>query len=195
MRRSAPAPLEEPTPPPPIIPGVARALSPLLRRIAHQGLEGEPGLNTYLVGIDEIVIVDPGPGDAEHLDVICGCGGDRIRWIVMTQTSDDYAAGAVELKKKTGAILIAPEGFVGADEILDDGYKIDATEFVIRALSTGNDDDFVYVLEQERSILAGDLFIDGIPDGMPAKVKKFRPKTIAPGHGQFIEDAKVVFGL
>ncbi len=188
-------PVEEPTPPPPIIPGVARALSPLLRRIAHHGEEGEPGLNTYLVGIDEIVIVDPGPGDIEHLDVICGCGGDRIRWIVMTQTSDDYAAGAVALKKKTGAILIAPEGFSGADETLDDGYKIDATEFVIRALSTGNADDYVYVLEQERSILAGDLFSGGIPDGLPAKVKKFRLKTIAPGHGQFIEDAKVVLGL
>ncbi len=188
-------PVEEPTPPPPIIPGVARALSPLLRRIAHHGPDGEPGLNTYLVGIDEIVIVDPGPGDLEHLDVICGCGGDRIRWIVMTQTSDEYAAGAVALKEKTGAELIAPPGFDGADDILGDDYKIDATEFVIRALRTGSGDDFVYVLEQERSILAGDLFDHGVPEGLPQRVKQFRVKTIAPGHGQFIEDAKRVLGL
>ncbi len=183
-------PIEEPTPPPPIIPGVARALSPLLRRIAHSGPDGEPGLNTYLVGIDEIVIVDPGPGDVDHLDVICGCGGDRIRWIVMTQTTEDYAAGAVALKEKTGAELWAAPGFPGADKEIGDGDKIDATEFVIRAVATGTSDDFIYVLEQERSILAGDLFNEGVPSEIPARVKKDRIKTIAPGHGQFIEDAK-----
>lgn len=188
-------PVEEPTPPPPIIPGVARALSPLLRRIAHQGPGGEPGLNTYLVGIDEIVIVDPGPGDDDHIDVICGCGGDRIRWIVMTQATDEYAAGAVSLKEKTGAELIAPAGFPGADDVLGDGYKIDATEFVIRAVSTGNGTDHVFVLEQERAILAGDLLVESIPAGLVEKVKPYRPRTIAPGHGQFIEDAKPVLGL
>ncbi|NNE97113.1 MAG: hypothetical protein HKN24_13895 [Acidimicrobiales bacterium] len=187
--------MEEPTPPPPIIPGVARALSPLLRRIAHPGENGEPGLNTYLVGIDEIVIVDPGPGDSEHLDVICGCGGDRIRWIVMTQTSDYYAAGALELKKKTGAELWAAPGFTGADKEIGDGDKIDATEFVIRVVALSEGDSYVYVLEQERSILAGDLFENGVPDDIPARVKKDRIKTIAPGHGQFIEDARPIVAL
>ncbi len=188
-------PVEEPTPPPPIIPGVARALSPLLRRIAHQGPDGEPGLNTYLVGIDEIVIVDPGPGDSDHLDVICGCGGDRIRWIVMTQTTEYYAAGALELKNKTGAELWAAPGFPGADKEIGDGDKIDATEFVIRVVELGSENNFVYVLEQERSILAGDLFEAGVPSDIPARVKKDRIKTIAPGHGQYIEDARAMVAI
>ena len=55
--------IEEPIPLPPITPGVARALSPLVRRIANkcEGDSEDPGLNTYLIGIDEIVIIDPGP--------------------------------------------------------------------------------------------------------------------------------------
>ena len=52
-----------------------------------------PGTNTYLVGIDEIVVIDPGPDDPAHLDAIAGCGGDRIRWIVCTHTHIDHFPG------------------------------------------------------------------------------------------------------
>lgn len=189
--------IEEPTPPPPITPGVARALSPLVRRIANSGDDGEPGLNTYLVGIDEIVIIDPGPGAVEHLDVVCGCGGDRIRWIVMTDTSDAYAAGAKKLKELTGAELVAPAGFPGADDVLGDGYKIDATEFRIAAMAMGEPDEgkYCFVLEQERTLIPGDHLEAGIPKDLPARVKSYRLKSIAPGHGQYIEDAKAYLGM
>jgi glyoxylase-like metal-dependent hydrolase (beta-lactamase superfamily II) len=188
---------EEPTPPPPITPGVARALSPLVRRIANKGDDGEePGLNTYLIGIDEIVIVDPGPGDPEHLDVVCGCGGDRIRWIIMTDTRPEYAAGALKLKELTGAELVAPAGFEGADDTLGDGYKIDATEFRVLAMAMDADaGQYMFVLEQERSLISGDLLDAGIPTDLPARVKSFRLKSIAPGHGQYIEDAKAFLGM
>ncbi len=189
--------IEEPTPPPPITPGVARALSPLVRRIANQGEGDEPGLNTYLIGIDEIVIVDPGPGAADHLDVVCGCGGDRIRWIVMTDTSDENAGGALKLKELTGAELLAPAGFEGADDVLGDGYKIDATEFRIIALAMGEPDQgqFAFVLEQERCLIPGDLLDESIPEDLPARVKSYRLKSVAPGHGQYIEDAKAHLGM
>ena len=182
--------IEEPTPPPPITPGVARALSPLVRRIANVGADGEPGLNTYLIGIDEIVIVDPGPGAADHLDVVCGCGGDRIRWIVMTDTSDDYAAGALKLKELTGAELLAPAGFAGADEVIGDGYKIDATEFRIHTMAVPGEDNFVFVIEQERTMLSGRHLDDSIPEDLPGRLRTFRLKAIAPGEGQYIDDAK-----
>lgn len=182
---------------PPITPGVARALSPLVRRIASSGLNGEPGLNTYLVGIDEIVIIDPGPLDAGHLDVLCGCGGDRIRWIVLTDTDEQYSAGAMALKQRTGAELLAPPGFDGADDVLGDGYKIDATEFRITAvaINDGSDGRYSFVLEQERTLIAGDHCCDGVPASLPEKVKSFRIKAIAPGHGQYIENAKAVLSL
>jgi hypothetical protein len=71
----------------PIVPGVARALSPLLRRIALD-VDGIAGPNTYLIGIDEIVVVAPGPHDAGHRDAVAGCCGDRQRWIVCTGAAD-----------------------------------------------------------------------------------------------------------
>ena len=146
------------------------------------------------MGIDEIVIVDPGPEDESHLDVLCGCGGDRIRWIVLTDADEKYSAGARELKARTGAELIAPSGFDGADEVLGDGYKIDATEFRITAvaISDGSDGRYSFVLEQERTLISGDHCDDGVPEQLPAKVKSYRIKSIAPGTGQYIENAKTI---
>ena len=66
-----------------------------------------PGTNTYLVGIDEVVVVDPGPDDDGHLDAIVGCGGDRIRWIVCTHTHPDHHPGTARLKALTGAEVLA----------------------------------------------------------------------------------------
>jgi len=186
---------EEPVPLPPITPGVARALSPLVRRIAVED-DGEPGLNTYLVGIDEIVIVDPGPLNEFHLDVLCGCGGDRIRWIVLTDTDESYSAGAQTLKERTGAELVAPPGFSGADQVLGDGYKIDATEFRMTAVAIedGSDGKFSFVLEQERTLICGDhVSEDAVPSALPEKVKSYRIRSLAPGHGQYMEDAGHLF--
>ena len=95
--------------PKPIVYGVASALSPMVRRIvaANPGMMTGPGTNTYLVGIDEIAVIDPGPDDAAHLDAIAGCGGDRIRWILLTHTHEDHSPGAAGLKKRTGAEILA----------------------------------------------------------------------------------------
>ena len=183
----------------PILHEVPSAISPLIRRVVanNPGKMTGPGTNTYLVGIDEIVIVDPGPVDADHLDVLCGCGGDRIRWIVVSDTNEYYAGGARKLKELTGAELVAPAGFDGADQVLGDGYKIDATEFRIVCLAVGEPDDakHVFVLEQERSMLVGDHLNEEVPDGLPGQVKSFRLRALAPAHGQYIEDAKAALGL
>ena len=43
-----------------------------------------PGTNTYLVGIDEVAVVDPGPDVAEHIEAILGASmADRVRWVVL----------------------------------------------------------------------------------------------------------------
>ncbi len=187
--------VEEPTPPPPIVPGVARALSPLLRRIARAESDGSVGQNTYLVGIDEIVVVDPGPVDADHLGIVCGCGGDRIRWIIMTDADPDNVAGAAELKDRTGAELIGPAGLDGIDDVMGDGYKIDATEFRITAVAVpgGTTDQFCFVIEQERTILVGNHLDNGVPAELPSRIQSYRLKAIAPGRGQYDEAAKARF--
>jgi len=192
----------------PIVPGVASALSPLVRRIVanNPGPMTGPGTNTYLVGIDEIVVVDPGPDDPEHLDAIAGCGGDRIRWIACTHTHIDHWPGVAGLKERTGAEVLAFDARDGLeiDRPLSDGDPIEATEFVLRAVHTPGhaSNHLCYLLEQERMLFSGDHIMDGStvvirpPDGdMRAyleqleRLKAWRPRlrSIAPGHGHLIE--------
>ena len=202
--------------PRPIVYGVASALSPMVRRIvAHNpGMMTGPGTNTYLVGIDEIAVIDPGPGDAAHLDAIAGCGGDRIRWILLTHTHEDHSPGAVGLKKRTGAEILAfgpgeGRGKVRLDGTLADGAVIEATEFHLTALHTPGhaSNHLCYLLNEERTLFTGDHIMQGStvvigpPDGDMAaylasleRLKTIRPrlKAIAPAHGHVIEDPMAV---
>lgn len=203
-----PVPDDELPQPKPIVHGVASALSPLVRRIVanNPGRMTGPGTNTYLVGIDEIVVVDPGPDDADHLEAIAGCGGDRIRWIVCTHTHIDHFPGVAGLKERTGAEVLAFEARDGLDidRSLHDGDRIEATEFVLRAVHTPGhaSNHLCFVLEQERMLFSGDHIMEGStvvirpPDGdMTAylqqleRLKALRPRlrSIAPGHGHLIE--------
>ena len=202
-------PDEPPPPPEPLVPGVARALSPLVRRIIapNPGMMTGPGTNTYLVGIDEIAVIDPGPDDPKHLDAIAGCGGDRIRWIVCTHTHLDHSPGAAGLKARTGAESLAYDARDGLeiDTKIRDGGRIEATEFRLRAIHTPGhaSNHLCYLLEEEHVLFSGDHIMQGStvvispPDGNMtqyleslAKVRAIRLKAIAPGHGRLIEDPK-----
>lgn len=207
-RLRAPEPdVEEPPPPEKLTPYVAKALSPLVRRIVapNPGVYTGPGTNTYLVGIDEVVVIDPAVPDREHLDAILGCGGDRIRWIAVTHTHPDHATGVAELKKLTDAEVLgfgAKDGFK-PDRKIGDGYTIDSTEFRLRAIHTPGhaSNHLCYLVEEERMLLSGDHINQSAtvvirpPDGDMAvylasleKLKKVRLRSIAPGHGTLIDN-------
>src|SRR3954465_6084259 len=158
-RRRAPEGLDpdaEPPAPEVLVPGVARALTPLVRRIVapNPGMMTGPGTNTYLVGIDEIAVIDPGPDDDAHLDATAGCGGDRIRWILCTHTHADHSPGAAGLKERTGAEVLAfdadEDGVV--DTVIGDGHQIEATEFRLTAIHTPGhaSNHLCFRLEEER---------------------------------------------
>jgi glyoxylase-like metal-dependent hydrolase (beta-lactamase superfamily II) len=193
-------------PPEVLEPGVARALSPMVRRIIapNAGVMTGPGTNTYLIGIDEVVVIDPGPADDAHLEAILGCGGDRIRWVALTHHHMDHAPGAVELCRRTGAELLAFDRREGVrpDRKMADGDRIEATEFRLKALHTPGhcSDHLCYLLEEERMLFTGDHIMEGStvvihpPDGDMAdyltsleRVRKLRLKSIAPGHGRLID--------
>jgi len=207
MTDGADPPVPEEVAPKPIVAEVASALSPLVRRItaANPGMMTGPGTNTYLVGIDEIVVIDPGPDDPTHLDAIAGCGGDRIRWIVATHTHPDHSPGVAGLKERTGAEVRAfteRNGLV-IDEPMADGDSIEATEFRLKAIHTPGhaSNHLCFLLQEERMLFSGDHIMDGStvvispPDGdmaayldSLAKVRSLRLRSIAPGHGHLITD-------
>lgn len=193
-----------------IIPGVPRALSPLVRRICapNPGVFTGPGTNTYLVGIDEIAVIDPGPEDESHLEAVTGCGGDRIRWILCTHTHPDHAPGTKALAAATGAEVLAFDARDGLsiDRELKDGDKVTATEFRLKAIHTPGhaSNHLCFHLEEERMLFTGDHIMQGStvvikpPDGHMAtyleslaKIRKIpRLRTLAPGHGLVIEEPR-----
>ncbi|MEA3019644.1 MAG: hypothetical protein QOI47_1168 [Actinomycetota bacterium] len=193
-----------------LVPGVARAISPMVRRIVapNPGVFTGPGTNTYLVGIDEVVVIDPGPDlgeDTSHLDAVVGCGSERIRWIVCTHTHPDHSPGVAALKARTGAEVLAfsSDDNLTVDTAIGDGFQLEGTEFRLTALHTPGhaSNHLCYMLEGEQLLFSGDHIMNGStvvigpPDGDMAvyleqlqRLKTIRMKAIAPGHGAVIDD-------
>jgi len=152
-------------------PGVACALSPLVRRIVapNPGPFTGPGTNTYLVGIDEVAVVDPGVDDRAHLEAIVGAAmAERVRWVLLTHFHPDHFPGAMSLVERTGAEVLAfakpPRGLdVKVDRILRDGDTVEGTEFGLEALHTPGHapEHLCFRLEEERAVLTGDTVLGG----------------------------------
>ncbi len=62
------------------------------------------GTNSYLVGEDDLLIIDPGPAEKAHLDALeRAIGGRRVQAILLTHTHTDHSRLAPELARRTGA--------------------------------------------------------------------------------------------
>jgi glyoxylase-like metal-dependent hydrolase (beta-lactamase superfamily II) len=115
-----------------VAPGVVRVTA------ANPGVMTGPGTNSYLVGDDEIAVVDPGPDDSAHVEALVREGGGRIRWIVVTHTHPDHAPAAAALAERTGAERLgfaSRDGFV-ADRLLADGDVIEGGGWTLTAVHT-----------------------------------------------------------
>lgn len=197
---------------PALTPGKIVRLSPLVRRVlcANPNLFTGPGTNTYLIGRDEVAVIDPGPDDhEEHLDAIARAGRGRIKWILVTHTHPDHSPGAKGLKERTGAKVLGfdeRDGFV-PDRAIGDGYKLSdkAKTFRLRALYTPGhaSNHLCYVLDGQRVLFSGDHIMSGStvviapPDGDMATylaslalVAGLDVTRVFPGHGDVIADAK-----
>ncbi len=183
-------------------------LSPLVWRITadNPSVMTGPGTNTYLIGREQVALIDPGLAERHHLDAMLAACGDRLRWILATHTHPDHSPGARELAALTGAQLIGntiddgdiqdntfvPDRTLAHDELIDCG------EFKLRALLTPGHvaNHICYLLEEEGMLFSGDHMMQGstvviIPphgdmkdylDSL-AMLKQHTINAIAPGHG------------
>src|SRR6266702_1697715 len=159
---------------PDMTPGLASALSPLVRRIVapNPGLMTGPDTNTYLVGIDEVAVIDPGPDDAGHVEAIIGASmSERVRWVLLTHTHPDHWPAAASIAKRTGAEIAGFGRFPKADEVtvklarvLDAGDVVEGTEFGLEVLHTPGHapNHLCFLLEEERVLFTGDTVLDGM---------------------------------
>ena len=204
-----PAPDGEVPAKPELVPDVPMALSKLVRRVlcGNPGVMTGPGTNSYLVGIDEVAVIDPGPADEAHLDALAAAGSGRIRWILCTHTHPDHSPGAAGLKERTGAEVLAfddRDGLV-CDRHLADGDTVEGTEFTLRAVHTPGhaSNHLCFVLERDGMLFSGDHVMDGStgvitpPDGDMGHYleslqrlldRQPRLRSIAPAHGHVIDD-------
>ena len=154
-----------------------------MRRIVagNAGLMTGPGTNTYLFGMREVAVLDPGPDDTRHLEAILEAAGPAIRWIIVTHTHPDHSPLASRLARLTGAQVIGlpPPGDGRQDATFApqrmpvDGERLSAGECELIAIHTPGHrfDHHSYYLEHQRILFAGDM-ISGIttnviapPDG------------------------------
>lgn len=195
-----------------LTPGRPVSISGRVQRIVapNPSVMTGPGTNTYLVGSDDIAVLDPGPDMSEHLDAIAAAGAGRIRWIAVTHTHSDHSPGASPLRDRLGPEVEvlgydARDGF-SPDRSLAEGDVIEGAGFRLRALHTPGhaSNHLCFLLDEEKMLFSGDHIMSGStvviapPDGdMSAyltaldRVRGVGATTIAPGHGDVIHDPGV----
>ena len=193
-----------------IKPGVLVDLAPSIRRLTafNAGTMTGPGTNTWILGKDEIAVLDPGPDSPRHVENIVDQAPGAVRWILVTHTHPDHSPGAALLAELTGASLIGPpppgdrqDSSFRPEVEPKDGQEFDFAGFVLRAVHTpGHASNHFCWWHAPRGVLfTGDHIMQGStvviapPDGdMSAymgslgRLLDLPIRAMAPGHGHWI---------
>ena len=192
-------------------PGTPKRLDALVTRVVapNPGMMTGPGTNTYLVGENELAVIDPGPAIDAHVQAVLAAGEGRIRWIFCTHTHMDHSPAAAALKAATGAVVIgraAPphpgqDHAFAPDREMGHGDRFLFGGLSLRALHTPGhaSNHLCYLLENTRMLFTGDHVMQGStvvinpPDGdmraYLASLELLLQEDIlilAPGHGYLI---------
>ncbi|MEA3390644.1 MBL fold metallo-hydrolase [Sphingobium sp. CCH11-B1] len=157
--------------------GIMMSLSPLVHRV----LAPNPspftytGTQTYLVGTDELAVIDPGPNDADHLAALgAAIAGRRVVAILCTHTHRDHSPAARPLSQATGAPVVgcAPltleddgpradaafDADYRPDRVLRDGEMVVGSDWTLEAVATPGhtSNHLCFALPQERALFTGD---------------------------------------
>jgi glyoxylase-like metal-dependent hydrolase (beta-lactamase superfamily II) len=157
--------------------GAAEQLSPLVRRVLAKNPSPFTftGTGTYIVGTNEVAVIDPGPLEAAHLDALdAALAGERVAAILITHTHMDHSPAAAPLAARTGAPVVgcarlvladdgprADAGFdptYAPDRVLADGEAVAGPGWTLRAVATPGhtSNHLCFALEEEGALFTGD---------------------------------------
>jgi len=195
---------------------IPKQITPLVRRITagNPGMFTGPGTNTYLIGDEEVTVIDPGPALHEHIEVIIQASAN-IKQILLTHTHPDHSPGTRLLQDNIDVPVFALITENSKDQditftperILIDGEIIANEYYSIEVIHTPGhaSNHLCYLLKDEKLLFTGDHIMDGStvviapPDGNMqdyidslAKLKEYDLNKIAPGHGELIDEPYAV---
>jgi len=190
---------------------IPKQITPLVRRITagNPGMFTGPGTNTYLIGDEEVTVIDPGPALHEHIEAIIQASAN-IKQILLTHTHPDHSPGTRLLQDNIGVPVFAlitesskdQDTTFTPERILIDGEIIANEYYSIEVIHTPGhaSNHLCYLLKDEKLLFTGDHIMDGStvviasPDGSMqdyidslAKLKEYDLNKIAPGHGELID--------
>lgn len=195
-----------------IKPGELVALAPSVRRLTafNAGTMTGPGTNTWILGEEEVAVLDPGPASPRHVENILARAPGEVRWILVTHTHPDHSPGAALLAERTSAPLIGPPPPPGdrQDQTFrpavqpQDGQEFDFGGFFLRAVHTPGhaSNHFCWWNVAQGVLFTGDHIMQGStvviapPDGdmsaymaSLARLLDLPVRAMAPGHGHWID--------
>lgn len=178
---------------------------------ANPGYMTLQGTNQYLLGGEEITVIDVALATTENVDGILeqieARGGKRIEKIILTHTHRDHCGGAQALRKRSGAKLGIPglrSGYLGGEDFTyagGDRISYDGGELTV-VHTPGHESGHCCFYEPRQQILfTGDHILgQGTtvippPDGDMTsylqsleKLLKLKIRLLLPGHGPVIHD-------
>lgn len=177
---------------------------PILRILApNPSVYTLEGTNTWVVGRDPSIVIDPGPHEAGHLDEVAR-GAGPVALVLVTHDHPDHAPGALALAERVGAPVHAWR-LAGAEPI-HDGQAFHAGTTTLTAIHapghTG--DHVVFHVPAASAMFTGDVvlgrgtsFIDPPAGGdlarylrSLARLQELRPRVLYPGHGPVVLNAE-----
>ncbi len=174
----------------------------------NPGLLTLEGTNTWVLqgtGSDEIVIVDPGPEDDEHIQLIAGLG--KIPLVLISHKHEDHTGAIDKIVERTGAVVRSVgSGFLrGLGGPLTDGEVIDAAGLRITVMATpGHTADSVSFLLDDAVLTAdtvlgrGTTVIDKEDGSLREYLESLQRlrgighRAVLPGHGPDLADLQAV---
>ena len=174
----------------------------------NPGLMTLEGTNTWVLRAprsDEMVIVDPGPEDDQHIGRIAELG--KIALVLISHRHGDHTDGIDKLVELTGApVRAVGSGFLrGHGGPLTDGEVIDAAGLRIKVLATpGHTADSLSFLLDDAVLTAdtvlgrGTTVIDtedgSLGDYLDSlqRLRGLGRRAVLPGHGPDLDDLEAV---